>query len=317
MLLCGFTDEAGKDLAIQIEASRRLGWHYIEARNVDAKGFAELNDAEFDDFCAKIKAAGIRVCCMGSAIANWKRAPLNDDDFVQDLRDLDVLLPRMEKLGIPLLRGMSYQIDPATQFDAPEVEKVIFAKLRQMVRRCEDAGVIYAHENCRNYGGQSHVHTLRLLEAIPSPNFKLIFDTGNPVSTFRRLGTQRPYSLQDSWEFYRNVREFICHVHIKDRISETPLNDLDRPKGTCTWAGEGNAKVREIVTDLRKNGYDAGFSIEPHIAPVFHEDDDRTDDAVARQRRLETYVEYGQRFEQLLTECGWNIPPFQKENKYD
>ena len=28
---------------------------------------------------------------------------------------------------------------------------------------CEEAGILYLHENCMNYGGLSHEHTLRLL----------------------------------------------------------------------------------------------------------------------------------------------------------
>lgn len=127
----------------------------------------------------------------------------------------------MKKLGTDIVRGMSFKILDVATFDSPELEKTIFGKVSQLVKICEDAGIIYGHENCMNYGGQSHVHTLRLLENIKSPAFKLIFDTGNPVFTFNRIGP-RPRKLQDAFEFYRNVREFIYYVHIKDGVPETP-----------------------------------------------------------------------------------------------
>ena len=63
--------------------------------------------------------------------------------------------------------------------------------------------------------GISWKHTLRLIEKINHPNFRLIFDTGNPVFNYSWIGNP-PYPLQSSWEFYRNVREFISYVHIKD-----------------------------------------------------------------------------------------------------
>ena len=37
MFLTGFADEASPDLAIQIKATRELGWKYIETRNINGK----------------------------------------------------------------------------------------------------------------------------------------------------------------------------------------------------------------------------------------------------------------------------------------
>ncbi len=299
MLFSGFTDEAGRDLSLQIEASKRLGWSRMEIRRVGPKEFARLDEAEFEDFCCALESAGLSVHCVGSEVANWSRDSLCGDDFARDMADLDILLPRMEKLGTKLLRGMSYVADTVPDFDSPEREKEIFRKLNILVRRCEEHGIVYGHENCRNYGGQSYVHTLKLLENVKSDAFKLIFDTGNPVNTFNRIG-ERPYKLQDSFEFYRHVRDFVCHIHIKDAVCEFP--DSERPKRRGVWAGEGSGKVREIVSGALKSGYDGVFSIEPHVATVFQAGDDVNDPELAAQRKLETYVEYGRRFEKMVSD---------------
>jgi trehalose-6-phosphate synthase len=55
--------------------------------------------------------------------------------------------------------------------------------------------------------------------------------------------------------------------------------------------------VREIVADLLKNGYDEGFSIEPHMSIVFHED---TAHQVKEDAMYKNYVEYGRRFMDLV-----------------
>ena len=52
-----------------------------------------------------------------------------------------------------------------------------------------------------------------------------------------------------------------------------------------------------IVTDLLKNGYDGGFSMEPHMKNVFHESVGSDQRA---QEKFDNYVEYGRRFMQLV-----------------
>lgn len=304
MFLTGFADEAGKAVETQIKATRALGWRNIELRAAGEKNLSTMSDAEFDEMHGLLKDAGVKINCFGSGIANWAKSPLDEKDFDASVKELKDALPRMKKLGTDIVRGMSFKILDVATFDSPELEKTIFGKVSQLVKICEDAGIIYGHENCMNYGGQSHVHTLRLLENIKSPAFKLIFDTGNPVFTFNRIGP-RPHKLQDAFKFYRNVREFIYYVHIKDGVPEAPENDVDRPATKFTFAGEGNGKVREILTDLKKHGYDGGFSMEPHLETVFHENDDKADSELAAKRKFETYVEYGKRFEKLLKECGY------------
>ena len=40
MFLTGFADEAGADFAVQIKATKELGWKYIETRNINGKNLA-------------------------------------------------------------------------------------------------------------------------------------------------------------------------------------------------------------------------------------------------------------------------------------
>jgi sugar phosphate isomerase/epimerase len=208
MYYSGFADEAGDSIDIQIRATLELGWSHIESRSVDGVNLTDITADKFDEVCEKVAAAGVRINCLGSAIANWSRDPRREEDFRYSVEALKRALPRMERLGAKMIRGMSFAVVRDEQADSPELEAVIFDRVRHLVRMCEEAGVLYLHENCMNYGGMSHEHTLRLLDQIRSPNLKLVFDTGNPVFTDRRLGPE-PYRKQSSWEFYTNVREWI------------------------------------------------------------------------------------------------------------
>lgn len=301
MYLTGFADEAGSDFATQIKAMKELGWKNMEARAIGNKNLASLTDAEFDTVCAQLDEAGMKINCFGSGIANWSKSSLIEADVQASKKELLDAIPRMQKLNIPMLRGMSYKIETVCAPDAPEVEAAVIQNLTELVKICEDNGIIYAHENCMNYGGLSYQHTLKLLDKIQSPNFTLVFDTGNPVFNYRRIG-QAPYPLQSSWEFYKQVREFITYVHIKDGTAMPGEDMTKNPKCQYCYPGDGSGDVRAIMIDLLKTGYDGGFSIEPHVANVFHDAEPST---CLDEVKYTSFVRYGQLFEKLLRECGW------------
>lgn len=302
MFLTGFADEAGASLDVQIAATKELGWKFIETRAIGTKNLASLTDAEFEEVCAKLDAAGIKFNCFGSGVANWAKHPRKDADFEASKTELINAIPRMKKLGIKLIRGMSFLTPDDEQPDSPELEQIIFAKVKELVRICADNDIVYGHENCMNYGGLSHLHTLKLVDAVgASDHFKLIFDTGNPVCNYRRIG-QAPYPVQSSWEFYQNVKEFITYIHIKDALAIPNSKGL-RPDAVFTFPGFGAGDVRAIICDLLKNGYDGGISMEPHVAAVFHDPNQSGNSAEFEKLKYDSYVRYGKMFMKLLEEC--------------
>ncbi len=295
MYYTGFADEAGSSIDIQIRATKELGWEYIEARSIDGVNITDIPDKKFDEVCEKLGEAGVKINCFGSAVANWAKDPRSKEDFERSVEELKRAIPRMHRLGTRMIRGMSFAMQKAEPADNPELERTIFEKLNYLVKLCEDNDILYLHENCANYGGQSYLHTLRLIDNIKSPAFKILFDTGNPVITENRIGAPPYLTMQDSWEFYSNIKEFIYYVHIKDGVFVAKSDGIFN-KARYTFPGEGDGHVVEIVEDLLKNGYDGGFSIEPHMASVFHEDDSRERDDEA----YKIYVEYGKRFMKIV-----------------
>ena len=214
MFLSGFADEAGNSLATQIKAIKTLGWDFIELRNVEGKNLASFDQAEFEFLQKSLHEAKLRINCFGSPVANWSRQARSEEDFQKDLNDLNSALPRMQKLGIKLIRGMSYVPASDEEPDNPELEQIIFRKVKELVQRCADAGIVYGHENCRNYGGMSWQHTLKLLEAVNHENLKLIFDTGNPVFTLRRMENRRIIHSRHKNSTAKS--RAYNYVHIKD-----------------------------------------------------------------------------------------------------
>jgi len=143
-----------------------------------------------------------------------------------------------------------------------------------------------------NYGGLGPTFTLRLLEAVPG--LKLVFDTGNPISSADRAQA-KPYPRQSSWEFYQNVRDQIAYIHIKDGHYLPEKNSL-----VCTWPGEGDGEVKRILRDLLRRGYQGGISIEPHMQVIFHDASVKADP----QARFDNYLQYGQKLEALIQDIS-------------
>lgn len=274
MFFSGIGDEAGKSIDLQIKAHLELGWRHIELRNVDGVNATLLDATRFDTVADKIRTAGLQVSCFASAIANWSRDIA--DDFGQDVAELRQAIPRMKKLAVPLIRVMSWKNERGAS--EAEWRDAAIRRLRELTKIAEGEGVLLAHENCTGWGGRGHEQTLELLAAVDSPSLRIVFDTGNPVI----------YN-QNSWEYYRGIVEHIAYVHIKD--AERAADG----KTHFTFAGEGDGCVREICADLKKRGYDGGFSIEPHIASIVHEGKSNSPETLYR-----SYIEYGSRFVELF-----------------
>jgi sugar phosphate isomerase/epimerase len=280
MFFSGIADEASPRLERQIEAHRELGWKHIEIRNIEGKNLTDLGDDAFDAAAGALEENGLQVSCFASQLANWSR-PI-DSDFERDLEELRRAVPRMQRLHTPFIRCMSY---PNARAPWPEDpwRREAARRLRELAKIAAGGGVTLVHENCNGWGGLGPKQTLALLEDVGSRHFRLVFDTGNPI----------PHG-QDAWGYYREVREHVVYVHVKDYV---PGPD---GKEKAVFPGEGRGAVREIVADLLGRGYGGGFSIEPHITSVVHLKQEAADPELAYR----TYVEYGRRLEALVRSLG-------------
>jgi len=286
MQLSGFTDEAGKDLETQIKATKELGWRELSARTIDGTNIHELPEDAFNQAADHLDEAGIKVVEFGSLIGNWAKPITSDFDIT--LAEIDRAIPRMQRLGTKQIRIMSYAMEPWGE-DQQEAER--FGRLREIVKRFEDAGLQAIHENCQNYGGFSAEHTLRLIEEVPG--LKLVFDTGNPIFT-RDRSKPEPHPWQNALEFYRSVKDHVVHVHIKDCLN--PPEGSTEPEA-YTMPGEGQCQLAEILKAMKAAGYQGGYAIEPHVATVFHAQDGEEPDW---QQCYDSFVAYGKAFEKMI-----------------
>jgi len=273
-LFSGIADEAGSTIEQQLEVHQELGWEYIELRMIEGENITRLNDEKFEQIVSKLLKTGIKVSCFASKIGDWSRRIGNP--FEEDVRDLQVAIPRMQRLGTQYIRVMSW---PNDGWEEADWEREALRRMGELVRIAEKAKIILAHENCSGWGGRPQT-CRELVETINSPCLKVLYDTGNPA-----------VEGYDSWQFYQAVKNYIAYLHIKDA-----LNKDSSGKEKYTFPGEGDGKVKEVLGNLLFSGYDGFISIEPHLALVIH---DQTKADKGKDPH-QVYLEYGQRLMKLV-----------------
>jgi sugar phosphate isomerase/epimerase len=288
MILTGIGDEGANGIDGQIQATKELGWKYIEMRGVEVPGFKKdnLHNIPNEAFAVveqKLKDNGIGIYCFGSTIMNWAKTV--ETPFDVTLAEVRRAIPRMKRLGTKYVRIMSFK--PGESEDA--TPPVVFERVREVTKMFLDEGLQPVHENCMNYGGMSWQHALELVEKCPG--LKWVFDTANPIFNADR-SKPKPWPKQDPWEFWTHIREHVIHIHVKDATWNPAKNDAD-----YNWPGEGAGRVRDILKDAFAHGYDAGISIEPHMVVVFHDTASKVSNDEAMRAN---YVEYGKRLETLI-----------------
>jgi len=284
MFLSGIADEAGESIEKQIMAHKELGWHYIEIRGVDKKNLTDVSDAVFEKVYEKVEEGGMKVSCFASQIANWSRKI--SGDFSIDVEELKRAIPRMHCLKTKFIRIMSYANDNYSDMDwRNEAVK----RLRKLAKIAEDNDIILAHENCAGWGGLGPNQALDIIEAVDSPAFRFLIDTGN-----------KPHLEGSAYDIFRKIKKYVVYCHIKDYKGE---------KGDdFTFPGEGDCNLPEIITELLRSGYKGGFSIEPHMASVIHLGKEMED----KEAAYNLYIEYGKRFNKLMEKISENL--FREKN---
>ena len=155
-----------------------------------------------------------------------------------------------ESLGIPYVRvfGNSLTVDRDACYDR------VISGIGELCRYAEGKGVTVLLEV---HGDFVTAERLRpITDALgASPAFGLIWDVAH---SHKATGA-------DFLPFYRAMRPYIRHVHLKD------LRDCDK---ALVLPGEGDIPLREIVRTMEKDGYTGYFSLEwekhwhPELPPI-------------------------------------------------
>ena len=141
MYLTGFADEAADTLEGQIAATKELGWSRIETRKLMSGNLAGIPDEEFAKVEAMLAEAGIRFNCYGSCIANWSHPITSEAE--SSYEEMRRAIPRMQKLGIKMVRIMSFAVPEELKPKSWELAEEVVRRVRVIVKMAEVRFVVF------------------------------------------------------------------------------------------------------------------------------------------------------------------------------
>lgn len=255
--IAAITDEFSQDMETAARSMAEIGMTGAELRMVFGKNIIDLTDAEVDRAREIVSRHGLEIISIASPLLKCvlPDSPAVDARFQQDVfasthtfADQPRLAARAleiaERTGARIIRVFSYwrTVQPEACF-----ERVARA-LEDLAAQAAPDGRTIGLENEHACNIATAAETARVLEAVSSPNLKVVWDPANGY-----VSGETPYpGGYGSLPVSR-----IVHVHAKDCHVEG-----HRP----VWCalGEGAIDWRGQIGALARDGYQGWISLETH-----------------------------------------------------
>ena len=237
--LTGFSDEISEKITEQFEHLNKLGIEYFEPRGIDGKNISELTCDDVKTLKENMQKYGIKVSSIGSPIGKIGIK----DDFDAHLELLKKMIGIAKELGTKYIRVFSFFI-PKDENPEDYRDKVI-KRMKAMTKLAEENDIILLHENEKEIYGDIAPRCLDILKSVDSPNLRAVFDPANFVQCGQKVYPDALHMLKD----------YVVYVHIKDALEN----------GDVVPAGFGIGNVKEVLSELKQDGYKGFLSLEPHL----------------------------------------------------
>lgn len=223
-----------------IETGKKYGYQGIELRGIQSamepEGMICFQPENRQKTLDMFRENGLELCVYGTSVHFHDPATV-EEHYQKALEALRFCA----ECGIPMMRIFGNEVQPETEETQLEQIACYFEKL------CQEAEKVNVRPLLEVHGNLTTIERLRYVaERVKSPAFGIIWDVGH---------THAHYGLQFE-TFYRALKPWICHIHMKDAVHENgKLHHL------CP-VGEGQLPLREIVAMLEDDGYQGFYSLE-------------------------------------------------------
>jgi sugar phosphate isomerase/epimerase len=240
-ILSGFSDEISPDFEQQCALVSKLGMKYLEFRSAWDVNILDLENDQLARAKDILSSYGLGVSSIGSPIGKI----VIDDDFEPHLARMRHAADVARHFDASYIRVFSFFMHEGSDPDSHRDE--VLRRMAQLAKVAEEADVVLVHENEKDIYGDIPRRCLDIVESVGSPNLKVAWDAAN----FVQVGI-RPFT-----EGYALLRPYLEYVQIKDALLAT---------GEVVKSGEGDGEVTETIRELRSDGFDGFFSLEPHLS---------------------------------------------------
>jgi sugar phosphate isomerase/epimerase len=203
--------------------------------------YSRLDDAQLAKAKDILSAHELGFSSIGSPIGKI----FVNEDFEPHLERMRHAADVSQYFDAPYVRIFSFFVPAESDSDSDRDE--VLSRMSELTRVAAENDVILLHENEKEIYGDIPRRCLDIVESVGSPNLKVVWDAAN----FVQVGV-RPFT-----EGYAMLRPYLEYVQIKDAILAT---------GEVVAAGNGDGEVVETIRELRRDGFDGFFSLEPHLS---------------------------------------------------
>lgn len=232
---------------------KNAGFEYIDVDNIKVSDVGR--EAVHKEIEEALAATGLKV----SSYLAFMEFPLYGGE--REKRVKEIIREEMDfckKIGAPLFMATPYGYqEDVWRYGREVMAQKLSEALRTAVAYAEEIGIRAGIEDAPDIRLPmcSEAETGRLLRE--NPGLGLFFDTGNM------------YPMQeDPLRYYKNFRQKIVHVHIKDlrytKESDEYQGDLvtNGKRVDGTTIGTGIVPLKELTAEMRKDGYAGFLSLE-------------------------------------------------------
>lgn len=214
----------------------------IEARGIDGEMEADRIDrftpARERETKALLEQYGLKIVGFGTSCKFHDLAAL-EENIACAKRAIDVCA----RMGIPSIRVFGNDIPDKSRM--AETAHTVCTGLKAVCAHGEQQGV---GVNLEIHGDFNSTQALRLVvdEMADTPAFGILWDIEHSDKTCG----------DDFMPFYKIIRPYVRHVHVKDYIR--------KPGGAFELClmGKGDIPVKAILAQLQRDGYDGYYSFE-------------------------------------------------------
>jgi len=239
------SDEISQDFKTAVEIGFSWGINNYEIRGINYKRIPDILDSELSLIKDVIKTYKIKIVAISPGIF---KIPWEERKIEEHLKER---LPKSFELARKLGTKSIIIFTPIRDRKCP----LDFSKMINFIKEASEAaekeGFILALENEPICYADTGRNTAYIIKKVDSLALKINWDPANAFSS-----GEIPYP-----DGYRNIKNYIFHLHIKDarRIKGEGVQYLP--------VGEGEINWKDQISALKKDKYQGYFSIETHFSP--------------------------------------------------
>lgn len=246
-ILSAFGDEMADNLKAQLDILEKFNVKYIEVREVNGKNIVEHSLEEVREVKKILDSRNFKVSSIGSPVGKVNIT----DEFKPHLKLFRHTLDIAEILESNYIRMFSFFI-PKKENPEKYREEVL-DRWYQFVKLAEGRKIILLHENEKEIYGDIPERCLDILKAMDSYYVKAVFDPANFVQC----------DVETYPHAFNLLKDYIEYLHIKDALYKDH---------SVVPVGYGDGRVKKILEELYKEGFEGFLSIEPHLENISGEE---------------------------------------------